>query len=71
MNTRELIESELPTMDEAQLVALYPIVKQMAEEEARAQEPSLMEKLRRIKIDAPAAFATNFDLYASGEKRVE
>ena len=71
MNTKELIESELQTMDESQLVALYPIVKQMAKEKPSTQEPSLMEKLRRIKIDAPADFATNLDLYASGEKRVE
>ena len=71
MNTKELIESELQTMDESQLTALYPIVKQMAKEKSGVQEPSLMEKLRRIKIDAPEDFATNLDLYASGEKRVE
>ena len=71
MSTKELIESELQTMDESQLTALYPIVKQMAKKKSSAQEPSLMEKLRRITIDAPEDFATNLNLYASGEKSVE
>lgn len=71
MSTKELIEAKLQTMNESQLVALYPIVKQMAEEKSSEQTLSLMEKLRRIKIDAPEDFATNFELYASGEKSVE
>lgn len=32
---------------------------------------SLMSKLKNIKIDGPDDFATNFDLYLSGDKRIE
>ncbi len=70
MSTRELIEAEIEAMNETQLNELYPIVKQFAE--AKKGEPqSFMAKLRSIpKIDAPEDFATNLDLYMSGEKRV-
>ncbi len=71
MSTRELIQAKIQTMDEAQLVALYPIVERIAQSEKSAENVSTLEKLRRIKIDAPADFATNLDLYTSGEKSVE
>lgn len=35
------------------------------------KSPSLMSRLKRIKIDAPADVATNLDMYLSGEKHVE
>ncbi len=70
MSTKELIKSEIETMDEKQLNELYPIVKQLAEAKKAAPQ-SFMAKLRSIpKIDAPEDFATNLDLYMSGEKRV-
>ena len=68
MSTKELIEAKIATMNEAQLVALYPIVERIAQTEKPAENLGTLEKLRRIKIDAPADFATNLDLYASGEK---
>jgi hypothetical protein len=71
MSTKELIEAKLQTMDEAQLTALYPIVKQIAHTEGREENMGALEKLRRIKIDAPPDFATNHELYANGEKSVE
>lgn len=33
-------------------------------------QPGIMSKLKRVKINAPADFASNLDLYLSGEKRV-
>jgi hypothetical protein len=42
-----------------------------SESKKEAAAPSLMTKLKQIKIDAPTDFATNLDLYVSGEKRGE
>ncbi len=71
MSTKELIESELQTMDESQLTALYPIVKSIAERKSAGEKLSFMEKLGRIQIDAPADFSANHEAYANGEKSVE
>ncbi len=71
MNTKELIEAKIQMMDEAQLAALYPIIERIAKTEKPKENLGTLEKLRRIKIDAPEDFATNLDLYASGEKSVE
>lgn len=67
MSTKELIEAEIRQMDENQLNELYPLVKQIADTKKPA--PSLMAKLKQVRIEAPEDFATNLDLYASGEKR--
>ena len=70
MSTKELIKEKIETMDESQLNELYPIVKQMAEAKEAAPQ-SFMAKIRSIpKIQAPEDFATNLDLYMSGEKHV-
>ena len=71
MSTKELIEAKIQPMNEAQLAALCPIIERIAETEKPAENLGTLEKLRRIKIDAPADFATNLDLYTSGEKIVE
>ena len=70
MSTKELIEIEIQRMDENQLNELYQIVRQIAETKTRSSTPSLMSKLKQVKIQAPEDFATNLNLYASGEKRV-
>lgn len=49
----------------------YENIREILEEERRRKAPSIMSKLRTIKIEAPADFAANLDLYLSGEKRVE
>ena len=67
MSTKELIEAEIRQMDENQLNELYPLVKQITATKKSA--PSLMAKLKQVKIEAPEDFASNLDLYASGEKR--
>lgn len=69
MTTKELIEIEIQSMDESQLDALYQAAKQITVNRERVSSSSLMSKLKQIKIQAPEDFATNLDLYASGEKR--
>ena len=71
MTTKELIVKELATLDEKDLSEIYGIVKGFIESKKRAPSASLMSKLKRIKINAPTDFATNLDLYTSGDKRVE
>ena len=70
MSTRELIEAEIENLNAEQLDQLYKIVRELSATEKPASAPSLMAKLKQIKIDGPQDFATNADLYASGEKRV-
>ncbi len=70
MTTRELIYAEIERVDDDQLDELYAVIKQFTQSK-QAAKPSLVEKLRRIQIDAPEDFAANLDLYLSGEKRVE
>ena len=68
MTTRELILSEMGALDENDLRELYNLIKRFAESKAHVSSPSLMSKLKQIRIDAPEDFATNLDLYTSGEK---
>jgi hypothetical protein len=71
MSTKELIQAELDTLSDADLDALYALIKQFIQSKRPAKPRSLMATLRGIQIDAPPDFAANLDLYVSGEKRVE
>ena len=71
MTTKELIHAEIEKLSEEDLEKLYGVVKSFTRSKASERKPSLMSRLRRIKIQAPEDFAANFDLYLSGEKRVE
>jgi hypothetical protein len=71
MSTKELIQAELDTLSDADLEALYALIKQFIQSKRPAKPRSLMATLRGIQIDAPPDFATNLDLYVSGEKRAE
>ncbi|HEY5868035.1 MAG TPA: hypothetical protein VI542_21160 [Candidatus Tectomicrobia bacterium] len=70
MSTKELIQSELETLSDADLDALYAVIKHFIQSKRPAKPRSLMATLRGIQIDAPTDFAANLDLYVSGEKRV-
>lgn len=71
MTTKELIQAEIGTLNDSDLEELYSMIKRFVEVKRRAGSPaSLMSKLKRVKIDAPADFATNLELYMSGEKSV-
>lgn len=70
MTTKELIQKEINNLSEEELKELYQIVRDFTHSRSQVYKPSFMSRLRNIKIDAPDDFATNFDLYLSGEKRV-
>ena len=71
MTTQELIANELSALDESDLRELYRIIQNFMASKRHAAASSLMSKLKRIKIEAPPDFATNLDLYTSGEKSVQ
>lgn len=71
MSTKELIVKELGALDDSALSEIYQFIKRHNESQKRISPPSFMSKLKRIKIYAPPDFATNLDLYTSGEKSVE
>jgi hypothetical protein len=70
MTTKELIATEIGTLNEKDLSELYTLIKKFTDSKKRAVSPSLMSKLKRVKINAPPDFARNLDLYVSGEKGV-
>jgi len=70
MPTKELVKTEIDTLSDEQLDKLYQLIQDLKGSDEQAQ-PSLMETLMDIKIDAPEDFSTNHDLYLNGEKDVE
>jgi len=68
MTIKELIKAEVDKVEEERLDELYRVVQTYSRDEI--SESTLMDRLMQIQIDGPEDFAANFDLYASGEKRV-
>jgi hypothetical protein len=68
MEIREQIIEEVQRIPDQYLTEFQEIVKDFVEKKSK---PSLMERLRQIKIQGPPDFAENFDLYASGEKSLD
>ncbi len=68
MTTKELIATEIGTLNEKDLNELYAFIKKFADSKKRAASPSLMSKLKRVKIDAPPDFARNLDLYVISQR---
>lgn len=68
MTMKELIAAEINTLSEDDLHELYNSIQQFIKAKRHATAPSLMSKLKRVKIYAPTDFAANLDLYVSGEK---
>jgi hypothetical protein len=71
MVTKEEIKSEIENVPEERLAELYQLVKRFTRTKSISARPSLMSKLRRVRISAPPDFAENIDLYLSGEKTIE
>lgn len=71
MVTKEEIKSEIEKVPEERLAELYKIVRRFAQSRPLSSQPTLMSKLRRIRISAPPDFSENIDLYLSGEKTIE
>jgi hypothetical protein len=59
MSTKELIQAELDTLSDADLDALYALIKQFIQSRRPAEPRSLMATLWGIQIDAPPDFAAN------------
>ncbi len=71
MTTKELIYTEINNIEEDDFDELYELLKRFAHSKQRSRKPGLLTRLQRIQIDAPEDFATNLDLYTTGEKHVE
>ncbi|CAN5175757.1 hypothetical protein BH18ACI2_BH18ACI2_20740 [soil metagenome] len=71
MITKEAIKSEVERVPDERLEELYRIVKAFAASRPQSAEPSLMPKLRQIRISRPADFSENIDLYLTGEQTID
>lgn len=71
MITKEEIKSEIEKVPEERLTELYQIVRRFTQTRRSSSEPTLMSKLKRVRINAPADFSENIDLYLTGEKTIE
>lgn len=69
--TKELIHKEIDHIGEEYLDELYDAIRQFTRSRPHVSKPSLMARLRSIRIDAPEDFAANLDLYTTGEKCAE
>ncbi len=68
MNIREEIIAKVQNLPESVLPEVYQIVEKIEEKE---KKPGLLRRLQKIKIEAPADFSRNIDLYLNGEKDIE
>jgi hypothetical protein len=68
MTIREKLVEKVQNLPEESLSKVYEFVETV---EKMDEKPSLMEQLRKIKIQAPRDFSRNIDLYMSGEKKIE
>ncbi|MDD1428104.1 hypothetical protein MEO94_27365 [Dolichospermum sp. ST_sed9] len=57
MITKHMIQEKLKNLTEEQLNQVYGIIEQLSDSENAVKKPSLMSKLRKIKIDAPEDFS--------------
>jgi Zn-dependent M16 (insulinase) family peptidase len=71
MTTRELIQAEIERMSEEDLEKLYAMARSLTQSQTTPEKSTLMDGLLEIQIEGPPDFATNLDLYLSGEKREE
>ncbi len=73
MTTKERVQAELDTLGEEEMNQILRVIQRLNQKEAPPtppQKPSLLSKLKQIKIEAPEDFAANLDAYASGEKQI-
>ncbi len=68
MNIREEIVAKVQNLPENLLSDVFEFVEKI---EDKDKKPSLMQQLRKIKIQAPPDFSRNIDLYMNGEKDIE
>jgi len=72
MTIKELIYAEINRIEEDNLDELYEFVKQFAIAKSTTKpKTGILNKLKRIKIQAPVDFAANIDQYMNGEKNLD
>jgi hypothetical protein len=71
MVTKEEIKSEIEKVPDERLPELYQVVKRFTRPEPGTSKPTLMSKLRRVRVSGPPDFSENVDLYLTGEKAIE
>ena len=68
MTIREQLVSKVQRLPDDSLSEVFEFVQSI---EAKTEQPSLMQRLRKIQIQGPRDFSENIDLYLSGEKKIE
>ncbi len=71
MTTKELVQAEIERVSDEHLDELYQLVKRFAEAKQPAHKPSLMSRLKQIKIEAPEDFAANLDSYTNRDDHAD
>jgi hypothetical protein len=69
MTAKDKIQAEIARLNEEYLDELYILIKDFAQSKQQLKKPSLMSKLKQIKINAPEDFASNLDSYLAGDER--
>ena len=68
MSIREQIVEKVQNLPEKALPEVYDLVEKLGRE---TKKPGLLRGLQKIKIQGPADFSRNIDLYLNGEKSIE
>lgn len=70
---RELIKSEIDNIDEKYLNEIYDYVmnKKNTHSKPPRKKENFMSQIKKIKIDAPIDFSTNYEQYMREEKSIE
>ncbi len=68
MSMREEILLKVQTLPDNSLATVLDFVEKV---EKSSKGPSLMQRLREIKIEGPRDFSRNIDMYLNGEKRAD
>lgn len=71
MTTKEKIIEGLAELDDAGLAKVHAVVRDLTKPKPAKSTECIMDKLRRIKIDAPPDFSQNLDQYLNGEKSLD
>ncbi len=70
MVTKELIQREIDRVGVEYLAELYDLIKHFTQSKYQTKKPTLMSKLKRIRINAAEDFSARHDEYITGEKVV-
>ncbi len=71
MKTKQEIMAEIDKVPDEDLEELFRLIRRFSSRKTEPDQSGIMAKLQGVKIEAPADFAAQFDLYANGEKSVD